>query len=197
MTVPYPVWDGSGWIDLPVPTMGGAPLVVPNVAALVYETPNSVTAAGSDGRERILLQRRDKPGEVVRGRLELPGGRWEAGEAPDVAVAREVSEETGITVTAVSAAVEMHSHEPHVTTAAARPLAVVVGVEGAYPSLHVLFECRGHGEPRPVPDEVAAPAWWGVDDVVALLAECPDDFVWHTAGMLRTVFSLPGDADRR
>ena len=55
--------------------------------------PSSTTASN---RRRILLQRRDKPGEVVRGRWEVPGGRWRAGERPDVAVAREVEEETGV-----------------------------------------------------------------------------------------------------
>ncbi len=49
-------------------------------------------------REAMLLQRRDKVGEPVRGKLELPGGRWRAGEPPEVAVAREVKEETGLDI---------------------------------------------------------------------------------------------------
>ncbi len=179
MSAGYPVWDGTRWVELPVATMGSLALVVPNVAALVYESP---------GLERILLQRRDRPGEAVRGRLELPGGRWEAGEAPDVAVAREVCEETGIEVTAVSAAVSTIRHATDIATTAARPLTVVTGIEGAYPSLHVLFECRGSGTPRPVPDEVADPGWWRIDAVLALLDEEPEAFVWQTAGMLRSVF---------
>lgn len=166
-------------MELPVATMGDLMLVVPNVAGLVYESPRF---------DRILLQRRDRPGESVRGRLELPGGRWEAGEPPDVAVAREVLEETGIRVTAVSAAVSTFHHGPDIATTSARPLAVVTGIEGAYPSLHVLFECRGSGEPRGVPDEVADPAWWRIEDAMALLGAQPDEFVWQTAGMLRSVF---------
>ena len=104
----YPVWSGSEWLEVDVPEMSGEPIVVPNVAALVFQ---------GSGREAILLQRRDKPGEVVRGRLELPGGRWRAGEAPDAAVAREVREETGIELLAVSAGIERMEAAPHVPRA--------------------------------------------------------------------------------
>jgi len=179
VTATHPVWTGDAWIELPVPTSAGEPVVVTIVNALVYD---------SSLRNRILLQRRDKPAEVVRGRLELPGGRWRAGMAPDVEVVREVAEETGVKVVAVSAALERLEHEAHITTVAARPLAVVAGIDGAFPSVHVLFECYGEGEPRPVPGEVADPKWWEVEEVCDLLASDPDAFVWQTTAMLRAVF---------
>jgi ADP-ribose pyrophosphatase YjhB (NUDIX family) len=183
----HPVWTGTSWIELPVPESSGEPVVVPNVNALVYDSP---------ARRRILLQRRDKPQEVVRGRLELPGGRWRAGQPPDVEVAREVAEETGVVITAVAAAVERIDHRPHVATVLARPLCVVAGVDGAYPSLHVLFECYGEGEPRPVPGEVADPRWWDVDEVRRLLDAEPEAFVWHTVAMLRAVLGSSGRSGR-
>ncbi len=151
-------------------------LVLPIVSAIVYD---------SIDRRRVLLQRRDKPGEPVRGRLELPGGRWEAGERPDVAIAREILEETGIVLTAVAAAVTVRRHPGDGATATALPLAVVTGIVGAYPSLHVLFECYGEGEPRPVPEETSDPRWWPVDEVVALLDTDPRAFIPHTVAMLR------------
>jgi 8-oxo-dGTP diphosphatase len=178
MTSMYPVWGGGTWIDLPVPESGGEQVVVPNVNAVVYD--------GIE-RRRILLQRRDKPGEVVRGRWEVPGGRWRAGERPDVAVAREVEEETGVVVTAVAGAVEILGHEANVETAAARPVAVVVGLAGAYPSLHVVFECYGEGTPRALAGETAEPGWWDVDEVRARMESTPEEFVWHTFGILRAV----------
>jgi 8-oxo-dGTP pyrophosphatase MutT (NUDIX family) len=175
VAVDHPVWTGTEWITLPVPDLDGEALVLPLVSALVYD--------GLD-RRRILLQRRDRPGEAVRGRLELPGGRWSAGERPDVAVAREVLEETGVRLTAVAAGIEITRHEANVAMATARPLAVVNGIDGAFPGLHVLFECYGEGEPRPVPDEVADPRWWPVADVRRHLADHPEDFVWHTRALL-------------
>ena len=181
MSVPHPVWTGIEWIELPVPTSGGEPIVVPNVAGIVFR---------ESRRDEFLLQRRDKPGEVVRGRLELPGGRWRAGELPDVAVAREVEEETGIRLLAVSGAIEHRSLEPHVTFGIARPVAIVNGTEGAYPALHVLFECRGTGEPRPQPGETAEPRWWPVPEALEHLDQSPDDFVWHTRAMLTAYFGL-------
>ena len=175
----YRVWSGTEWLEMAVPEMSGEPIVVPNVAALVFE---------GSGREAILLQRRDKPGEVVRGRLELPGGRWRAGEAPDAAVRREVLEETGVELLAVSAGAERMEADQHVAFAMARPAAVVNGLDGAYPSLHVLFECRGTGSPRPQPGETADPRWWAVDDVQSNLSEAPEGFVWQTRAMLRAYF---------
>ena len=77
----HPVLVDGRWVHLPVAAMGGEALVLPNVAALVHPP-------GSP--DSILLQRRDKPGEAVRGRLEIPMGRWRAGETPAEAVVREM-----------------------------------------------------------------------------------------------------------
>jgi 8-oxo-dGTP pyrophosphatase MutT (NUDIX family) len=130
------------------------------------------------------MQRRDKPGEAVRGRLELPGGRWRAGEAPDAAVEREVAEETGVTVLAVSGAIGEVRFGERVACRVAHPVAVVNGIDGAYPSLHVLFECLGTGEPRDVPGETADARWWPLDDVERQLVTEPEGFVWQTRAML-------------
>ena len=172
----YRVWTGAAWIDVPVPVSGDEAVMVPNVNAVVYDSPD---------RRQVLLQRRDKEGEVVRGRLELPGGRWRAGEAPDAAVVREVLEETGVRITAVAAGVERTEHADHIATATVRPLGVVSGLGGAFPSLHVLFECYGEGTPRPLPGETSDPKWWPVEEVRALLDAEPDQFVWQAVAALR------------
>ena len=164
---------------MPVPISDGEAIVVPNVVGVVFKDTE---------RTEILLQRRDKPGEVVRGRLEMPGGRWRAGELPDVALAREVQEETGVTLLAVSGAVEHPRLEPNVSFGVARPVAVISGAEGAYPALVVLFECYGTGEPRALPDETADPRWWALADVLELLAGSPEEFVWHTRAALAAYF---------
>ncbi len=177
MSEGYPVWTGESWIDVPVPEMDGEGLVVPNVAAIVY----------NQERSRILLQRRDKPGEAVRGRLEIPGGRWGAGESAADALAREVFEETGVTVTKMISDGTRHDFSPELSIEATNPAAVVVGLKGAYPAMLVVYECLGEGEPRPLQDETAAPAWWEVADVVAHLEADPDDFVWQTVAALWSV----------
>ena len=168
------VWSGSEWLELAVATMHGEALSVPIVNALLYRDP---------GRDHVLLQRRDKPAEVTRGKWELPGGRLRAGEAPTAALAREVLEETGIRVTAIEAAGEMKSFEPHVSFEIVRPLAVIAGIEGSFPSVHILLSCLGNGEPRPQPGESAEPTWWPLDDVLEALRDRSDDFVWHSRAM--------------
>lgn len=175
MTVDYPIWTGEEWERVAIPAMEGAGLVVPNVAAVVY----------SETRTEILLQRRDKPGEVVRGRLEVPGGRWNAGESAAQAVRREVFEETGISVTEMLNGATAYDFPAGISLEVTHPSAVVAGLHGAYPAVQIAFECVGIGLPRPLPGETAGPAWWALDDARNHLEDHPDDFVWQTAAILR------------
>ena len=175
MTATHRVWDGSGWLDLPVAESGGEAVVVPNVNGIVLRAPD---------RDALLLQRRDKPGEVVRGKLELPGGRWRAGETPDGALVREVAEETGVELLAVSGAISEHRTSTHAAYRSMAPFTVVSGVDGAYPSLHVVFECVGTGTPRDVAGETRDVRWWLLDDVESELASDPTQFVPHAAVVL-------------
>ncbi len=174
----YSVWVDEEWLEVSIPAMSGEPIVVPNVAAIVLS---------EDGAD-LLLQRRDKPGEPVRGKLEIPGGRWGAGEGPAEAVAREVREETGIELTAGIAGTGRIEIGRHRSCGFARPVAVVNGMDGVYPSLHIVLECVGAGEPVPSPGETADPRWWPIDEVRSLLRSDPDQFVDQTRAMLTVYF---------
>lgn len=160
------VWSGREWIEAPVASMKGETLVVPNIAAIVLR---------DDRGSAILLQRRDKP-EVVRGLLEIPTGRWRAGETPAQALRREVAEETGLEVLSIAGEGRRSEVHPHWPVWAASPAAVVVGAEGAYPALLVTFVCVAPGEPRALPGETADPRWYSRDQVLALLRTEPRSF---------------------
>lgn len=54
-----------------------------------------VAAALVDGAGRVLVQQRP-PGKPMAGLWEFPGGKVEAGELPEAALARELEEELGI-----------------------------------------------------------------------------------------------------
>lgn len=155
-----PVWWEGRWIQAPVAAMAGEALVVPNIAALVLR----------EGTGELLLQRRDKAG-AVRGLLEIPTGRWRAGETPWEALSREVAEETGLVVLSMAGGGRRLEAHPGRPVYALEPAVVVVGAAGAYPALLVAFTCRAEGEPRPLPGETADPRWYPMDEVRALLAE--------------------------
>ncbi|MCJ7726523.1 MAG: NUDIX domain-containing protein [Acidimicrobiia bacterium] len=171
----HPVRVDGRWVEVPVAAMGDESLVVPVVAALVFP---------DDRRERLLLQRRDKP-DAVRGRWEIPMGRWRAGETPTEAVTREVEEETGLRVLRVEAPHVRHEAAPERPFLALQPLAVTVGVGGAYPVLHLAFACIAAGDPRPLPGETADPGWVEIDRLQEMLAE-PESFTGPALAILRT-----------
>ena len=56
-----------------------------------------VAAALYDDQGRVLLAQRP-PGKAMEGLWEFPGGKIEAGETPEAALARELHEELGIVV---------------------------------------------------------------------------------------------------
>lgn len=159
-----PVWWDGRWIQAPVAAMGGEALVVPNIAALVLRA----------GTGELLLQRRDKD-EVVRGLLEIPTGRWRAGETPEEALRREVAEETGLTVGAVAGEGRRLEVQPGRPVFALQPAAVAVGAAGAYPALLVAFTCTAEGEPRPRPGETTDPRWYSLERVREMM-ERPEQF---------------------
>ncbi len=171
----YEVWTGHGFVSLPAATSSGELVMTPNVNGIVRHV---------DRPDHVLLQRRDKPGESVRGRLEVPGGRWRAGERPEEALVREIAEETGVEVTSIAGIDDASTPADHIGMAVARPVAVISGFRSAYPSLHVVFDCTGTGTPRSLPGETADPAWWSVAEVRRLLEDDPAAFVWQSHAIL-------------
>ena len=177
------VWDGGAWIELPVPLSGGEPVVVPNIAGILSPT--------ADRRE-VLLQRRDKPGESVRGFFELPGGRWRAGESAIEALTREVKEETGLDVVddlTSSRRYENNVRRPFIIT---HPVAVSTGVEGAYPALHIAYLATATGTLRGEPGQSADPRWYSLEEIETMLAEAPSSFTGVAYALLNTVLPLLG-----
>ena len=172
----YPVWSGQEWVDVPVPVSGNERIVVPNVAAIVFS---------DESRSELLLQRRDKDGEPVQGMLEIPAGRWAAGEDPWQALRREVADETGLQVERIDGELrryEAQSGRPFVAT---HPACVAVGVDGAYPALVIGFACVASGTPRPQPGETADPRWYPVAEVLDLP---PEGFTGPTLAILTEYF---------
>ncbi len=72
-----------------------------NCGFVYYLNPGAATAAFIvNGRGELLVERRGK--EPAKGMLDLPGGFIDPDETAEEGVAREVKEETGLTVTSAS-----------------------------------------------------------------------------------------------
>jgi 8-oxo-dGTP diphosphatase len=108
-----------------------------------------VAAALVDPERRVLLQRR-APGRAMAGLWEFPGGKVEAGELPEDALAREIEEELGI-------AIESRDLVP--ACFASAPM-------GERHMILLLYLCRRwEGEPRPL--DASALKWLRPDEMRA------------------------------
>lgn len=154
MTGRHTMWDGSREIEVPTPVSGPDNVMTPVIRAVVTDR----------SRANILLQRRDVPNEPVRGLLEIPGGRWIAAEPPEVAITREVRDETGITLLHIEGVTEDRIDDRR-SMATIRPLVVIAGTHGAYPATHTVLVAVGEGNPRPEPGGTTDVRWWPLGDV--------------------------------
>jgi mutator protein MutT len=114
----------------------------------------------TDAGTEVLIARR--PASAIRGGLwELPGGKAEPGETPLTAAARELAEETGVTVSAASGVVlgREEQHDPHLP--AERSIALTL----------VAFEAPPGAAPRALGSEDCR--WERVDRL--------GDYEWPTA----------------
>lgn len=103
-----------------------------------------VAALCEDEAGRVLLTRR-RDDQPMGGLWELPGGKLEAGESPEAALARELAEELGIRAE-VGRIVEVVSHAYE-----------------AFDLLMLVYACRLQGTPHAV--EVAELAWVPIADL--------------------------------
>lgn len=93
-----------------------------------------VAAALVDAEGRVLLQQRS-PGRAMAGLWEFPGGKVEAGELPEAALIRELTEELGIETDAACVA----------------PATFASAALGEKHLLLLLYICRKwRGQPRPL-----------------------------------------------
>ncbi len=158
MTVRITINSDDGPRKVVVPSVGGEPVVIPLVRALIQR-----------GDGAILLQKRAKPGEPVFGKWELPGGRWTAGETAETVIRREVTEETGLTITRVDGVIArsdaLGTHE------VLSPVVVVTGAEGHFPLHATVVRVYVTGVPRPLSGETSDPTWMSPEAVRALLED--------------------------
>ncbi len=174
MTGRHDIWDGRGFLEVDVPVSGAENVMVPVIRAIVRSR---------DDHSLILLQRRADASEPVYRCLEIPGGRWRSGESPLAAITREVFEETGVQLLSV-AGISVEEIDSHRSIATVRPLAIIAGVEGAFPAVHVVLTAIGTGVPR-ASVESQDVRWWPIDDLEEHMGTRSDEFVPSSLAALR------------
>jgi hypothetical protein len=60
------------------------------------------------------------------------------------------------------------------------PLAVIAGVDGAFPAVHVIVVAAGTGEPTPGDGESFDARWWPIESVRTEVRHHPEGFVPST-----------------
>ena len=114
----------------------------------------TVSAICRDGADRILLVR-----QIDSGWWGVPGGAIEPGESPEQAVAREMAEETGVTIA-----------PPRLVTVLGGPRCRVEYPNGDQLSfVAVIYEVTvAHGTLTPDGEETSAVEWFAVEDLANL-----------------------------
>lgn len=137
-------------------------LVIANVYGIVLSVHASTPS--------LLLQKRWKPDSdpVNSGRWELPGGKWRAWEPAQDCVRREVAEESGIRVEQFRRVVVTTDHNGQ-RVQLVEPAALVQMVDGPYPSVIVVLEATGSGEPSQRGDGSRDARWLPLPELERLL----------------------------
>lgn len=165
------ITSDDGVYEVDVPSVGGEPVVIPVVSALIQR---------ADGA--VLLQKRAKPGEPVFGRWELPGGRWTAGETAETVIRREVLEETGLKTERIDGVTTVS--DTCGTFETLYPLVVLTAADGRFPVHVTVVRVHATGQPRPLIGETSDPSWMSAETLREMLENGRETFVPIGAAIL-------------
>ncbi|GGJ77114.1 NUDIX domain-containing protein [Deinococcus aquiradiocola] len=134
-----------------------------------------------EGRTQVLLQRRQKPPE----RWEFPGGQFDPFEGILAALAREVQEETGLSVTRVLDDPGRHvTDSDEASVECLKPAFVYQTTRGPVDSVGFYFRVEAQGTLTTHGDEAGGHTWVDRRALPARLAGTPEDFDWLTRAAL-------------
>ncbi len=149
----------------------------------------------SGGEPEILLQTRWKPetdpGNL--GKLEIPGGKIEAGESVFEALYREVREECGLEIVEVKPGVEISSQFEGAKSIAFVPFCGEQRVDSKY--LGFVFVCRAKGELKRDTRDARGQRWVRFSELKRLLESEPEQFFIYHVGVLKYYVEKKGKGE--
>jgi 8-oxo-dGTP pyrophosphatase MutT (NUDIX family) len=146
----------------------------------MYVNVRAIIERRSERGKQILIQLRTKPNERF---YELPGGRLNEYESLVDGLRREVFEETGLQLTAITGQTTRITVDmPNAEVECIEPLAVYQTLKGPVDSVGVYFLCEAEGELLEQGDDTANIQWLELEELKVIIDE--GRFSWvDTAGV--------------
>ncbi|KKT57758.1 MAG: Phosphohydrolase [Candidatus Amesbacteria bacterium GW2011_GWA1_44_24] len=149
-----------------LPRIGTEALTIPFVGAIIERL-------GDSGEKEIIVQTRSKESDPkFSGTLEIPGGKFRAGESIYQTVRREVLEESGLEITLVGGEDEtLHTSSHDMSSDIFHPFCVTQSPEG--PFVGFIFRCTATGTPASETNETKGCHWIKVSELKTVIETNP------------------------
>lgn len=168
--------------DDKLPRIGSEALTIPFVGAIIERGNNS-------GEKEIIVQTRSKESDPkFSGTIEIPGGKFRAGESIYDTLKREVEEESGLKITSVVGEEGvLHNNSHEMSSDIFQPFCVTQSPEG--PFVGFIFRCTAIGDPASETNETRGCHWIKVSELKTIIETDPDRIYTPFLGALSLYIS--------
>lgn len=166
-----------------LPRLGEEALTIPFVGAIIERISES-------GEVEILVQTRNKKSDpVFSGTMEIPGGKFRAGESIYETLRREVLEESGMEIVSVQEEEKVEHNFSHDMSADTfSPFCVTSSPEG--PFVGFIFRCKATGTPAEQTNESKNCMWITISELKRIISNNPEKIYTPFLGALRKFVTL-------
>ena len=157
-----------------LPKLGDEALTIPFVGAII-----------ENEDQQILVQIRNKKSDPkFSGTMEIPGGKFRAGESVYETLRREVQEESGMEITSVTDEENIqHNFSNEMSSDIILPFCITQSPEG--PFVGLIFRCKAKGVPAKETNETKNCQWIKLSDLRNIIDQTPEKIYTPFLGALK------------